>query len=446
MAPTEKTKRHLCNVGREENERRLRGEGENADEDEQCKGQTRIRKFSPIRNGGNNHDFGQSNPPSDQNTEDSSEDIDIVMKEENGAGGAMEKMRCGLMANENLLHNTDGKGGMIAHQEKPWNEQARMSESSPFVNGATNHDLGQSNPTSDQNTEDLKQNIDTEMNEENGIVETMEEMSSELMENGCLIHKTDGKEGVIADQGIPWNEQMGMRESSPFVNGATNHDLGQSNPTSDQNTEDLTQNIDTEMDEEKGIVETIGEMSSELMENGSLIHKTDGKEGENADEDEQCKGQTRIRKFSPIRNGGNNHDFGQSNPPSDQNTEDSSEDIDIVIKEENGAGGAMEKMRCGLLANESLLHNTDGKGGGNADADEKWNERKRMRKNSGTGNNVNNHGIRQGNPSSDPHTEHSPESSDAVMKGKQGTMKNIGMTCELKEKEKQIEETDWKED
>ncbi|XP_043557921.1 uncharacterized protein DDB_G0290685-like isoform X4 [Chiloscyllium plagiosum] len=258
--------------------------------------------------------------------------------------------------------------------------------------------------------------------------------------------EVNSNQRVIADQGIPWNEQMGMRESSPFVNGATNHDLGQSNPTSDQNTEDLTQNIDTEMDEEKGIVETIGEMSSELMENGSLIHKTDGKEGENADEDEQCKGQTRIRKFSPIRNGGNNHDFGQSNPPSDQNTEDSSEDIDIVIKEENGAGGAMEKMRCGLLANESLLHNTDGKGGGNADADEKWNERKRMRKNSGTGNNVNNHGIRQGNPSSDPHTEHSPESSDAVMKGKQGTMKNIGMTCELKEKEKQIEETDWKED
>ncbi|GCC36273.1 hypothetical protein chiPu_0014766 [Chiloscyllium punctatum] len=167
--------------------------------------------------------------------------------------------------------------------------------------------------------------------------------------------------------------------------------------------------------------------------------------GENADEDEQCKGQTGMRKFSPIRNGGNNHDFGQSNPPSDQNTEDSSEDIDIVMKEENGAGGAMEKMRCGLMANEILLQNTDGKGVGNTDADEKWNEPKRMRKNSGTGNKVNNRGIRQGNPSSDPHTEHSPESSDAVMKGKQGTMKNIGMICELQEKEKQIEETDWKE-
>ncbi|XP_060690228.1 uncharacterized protein DDB_G0290685-like isoform X2 [Hemiscyllium ocellatum] len=254
--------------------------------------------------------------------------------------------------------------------------------------------------------------------------------------------EVNSNQGVIADQGQQRNEQMEMRESSPFVIGATNHDFGQNNPTSDQNTEDLTENIDAKMNEGKGTVETLEENSSELMKNGSLLHQTDGKEGGNADVVVKWNEEKRVRKSSGTGNEVNSHDIREYTLSSDQNIEHSPESSNAVINEEHGIMKDIETM-VEPKEREKQTGETEWNKGGNADVVGKWNEEKRVRKSSGTGNEVNSYDIREHIPPSDQNIEHSPESSNAVIKEEHRIMKDIETTVEPKEREKQTGETEW---
>ncbi|XP_048460080.1 golgin subfamily A member 6-like protein 22 [Rhincodon typus] len=226
-------------------------QGGNADEDEQCNEQMSKRKFSEIGNGEDNHDFEQSNPPSNQNTDDSPGNIDIEMKEENGTEETKENMRRELVENGRLMHSTDEKEGGKADADEQWNEQTRMRKSSGIGNGANNHDIGQDNPPSDQNAEYSSERIDAERKEANATTENIEN-TYDLKEKEKETGETDCKEGETTDQENQSSEPIRRRDFSEAGNGVNNQDLGQSNPPSNQNIEDPPKNFATVMKEDDG--------------------------------------------------------------------------------------------------------------------------------------------------------------------------------------------------
>ncbi|XP_048398587.1 ubiquitin carboxyl-terminal hydrolase 47 [Stegostoma tigrinum] len=216
-------------------------QGENADADEQWNKQKRMRKSGGI---------GNSNLPSKQDAEDSSERIDAEMKEETGTMENIEQTS-ELKDKRTQAEEMDWKEGWKAVADEQWNEQTKMRKSSEIGSGAINHDIGQDNPPSKQNVEYYSDRVGAVRKETNATMENIEK-TCDLNENGKEAEETDWKEGETTDQKNQSSEPIRRRDFSENENGVNNQDLGQNNPPFNENIEDPPKDFATVMKGDDG--------------------------------------------------------------------------------------------------------------------------------------------------------------------------------------------------